>query len=111
MIYEIRNYYFEPTLIDAYEKWVTTLALPYMRKHLDLVGFWINIDEPPQVTGKPLDELGSACITWVIRWKDLEARNDGMAEVFGADEWNEIMEGHPGREHYLRIEAKFARAL
>jgi len=111
MIYEIRNYHFEPSLLDKYEDWVTKHALPYMRKHIDLVGFWMNIDAPPDVTGKRLDDLGSATVTWIIRWDDLDTRNRGMGETFGSDEWGDIMKAHPGREHYHRIEAKFAKAL
>jgi hypothetical protein len=112
MIYEIRNYHFEPTLLGEYEEWVTKHAMPYMREHLDLVGFWMNVDEPAQVTGKPLDELGSATVTWIIRWDDLETRNRVMSEVFASsEEWAEITKAHPGREHYHRIEARFAKAL
>ncbi len=113
MIYEIRNYHVEPSVIDRYAEWASTLALPYIRRHLDLVDFWISTDIPSQVTGRPLDELGSANITWIIRWEDLSTRTRVMSAVFGPDseDWSAISTQHPGRQHYLRIEAKFATAL
>ena len=111
MIFEIRNYHYEPTVIGQYRRWATDKALPYIRAHLDVVGFWVNVDEPPQVGGKPLDDLGSATVTWIIRWDDIATRHRVMAEVFGSDEWREIMAANPGQENYHRTEAKFADAL
>ncbi|MYD98472.1 MAG: hypothetical protein F4X98_13970 [Gammaproteobacteria bacterium] len=111
MIYEIRNYHYEPSVIEQYREWAIGKALPYIRAHLDVVGFWVNIDEPPQVGGMPLDELGSATVTWIIRWDDVETRQRVMPQVFGSAEWREIMAENPGQENYHRTEAKFAEAL
>ena len=47
MIHEIRNYHYEPKLMKEYKEWATKLALPYIRKNMDLVGFWVNVDEAP----------------------------------------------------------------
>lgn len=111
MIFEIRNYHYEPSLIEDYRAWARDRALPYIRANLDLVGFWVNIDEAPQVNGKPLDELGSATVTWIIRWDAMQARHEVMEKVFATDEWREIMKHNPGTENYHRTEAKFAEAL
>ena len=111
MIYEIRNYHYAPSLMTEYRAWATDRALPHIKANLDLVGFWANVDEPAQVNGKPLDELGSATVTWIIRWQDIETRNRVMGEVFGSDEWREIMAANPGQANYHRTEAKFAEAL
>ena len=111
MIYEIRNYHYEPSLMTEYRAWATDLALPYIREHLDLVGFWVNIDEPAQVGGKALDELGSATVTWIIRWPDVASRHDTMGKVFASDDWQAIMARNPGQQNYHRTEAKFAEAL
>ena len=111
MIFEIRNYHYEPSAMAAYREWAVGKALPYIRANLDLVGFWINVDEPTQVGGKPLDDLGSATVTWIIRWEDVETRHRVMGEVFGSDEWKGIMAANPGQENYHRTEAKFAEAL
>ena len=111
MIYEIRNYHYEPSLLAEYRAWATELALPYIREHLDLVGFWLNVDEPPQIAGKPQDELGPATVTWIIKWPDIATRHATMGNVFGSDAWREIMAKNPGQENYHRTEAKFAEAL
>lgn len=111
MIYEIRNYHYEATLMAEYRKWAEELALPYIRANLDLVGFWVNPDEPAQIGGKPLDELGSATVTWIIRWQDVATRHAEFPKVFGSDEWQEIMARNPGQENYHRSEAKFAEML
>ncbi len=111
MIYEIRNYHYEPSLMKEYREWATKLALPYIRKQMDLVGFWINVDEAPQIGGKPLDELGSATVTWIIRWDDMAKRNDTMSKAFASGVLQEIMKEIPGQEIFLRTEAKFAESL
>ena len=111
MIYEIRDYHYEPSLMSEYKAWASGAALPYLRANLDLVGFWTTGAEPAQVTGKALDELGSATVTWIIRWADMETRNEQMGKVFAAEAWSEIVKSNPGIEHYHRIEARFADEL
>ena len=111
MIFEIRNYHYEPTLMPAYKEWAQQRALPYLREHLDLVGFWVNLDEPVQVDGKPLDELSSATVTWILRWDDLAVRNAAMDKLMDAPEWQAIMKTNPGLENYHRTEVKFAEEL
>ena len=111
MIFEIRNYYYEPTLMVEYRKWAEELALPYIRANLDLVGFWVNTDEPTQVGGRPLDDLGSATVTWIIRWQDVATRHTEFPKVFSSDEWQRIFAKNPGQENYHRTEVKFAEML
>jgi hypothetical protein len=111
MIFEIRNYHFEPSLMQEYKQWAVARALPYIREHFDLVGFWVRTDDAPEVAGKALDELGSATVTWIIRWEDMTRRNEVMAKVFRTPEWQEIMKHNPGVENYHRTEAKFAEQL
>ena len=111
MIFEIRNYHYEPSLLKEYREWASTALLPYLRRHLDVVGFWMTIDEAPQITGKPLDELGPAGVTWIIRWNDMNQRKEVMGRVFTSDEWREVVKQSPGMEHYLRKEVRFTEEL
>ncbi len=111
MVFEIRNYHYEPSLMKEYRAWAVERALPFLREHLDVVGFWVNLDEAPQVSGKPLDDLGSATVTWIIRWDDMTQRKEVMGSLFASVEWQEIMKQNPGPEHYHRKEAKFAEGL
>ncbi len=112
MIYEIRNYHFDPARFDEYKSWAREKALPFLDEHLDLVGFWANLDEPAEVNGAPMDDMGSANITWVIRWPDRATRDEQMASVFTGDAWGAIFNDVPGGiESYKRMEAKFTEAL
>jgi hypothetical protein len=112
MLYEIRNYHFKPERFEEYKVWAREQALPFLTQELDLVGFWANTSAQPDVTGAPMDELGSANLTWIIRWPDRATRDARMDEVFTGDAWGEIFANVPGgMESYLRLEAKFAEAL
>lgn len=107
-IFEIRNYHFRPDLLAAYRAWANDEAIPYLGRHVDIVGFWFGTDVPAEVSGAPLDDLGSANVTWIIRWDDMEQRAEGMAATFSTEEWADIYSRVPGgRESYLRIEARF----
>jgi hypothetical protein len=112
MIYEIRNYYFEPTRLDEYREWIRNRAIGYLQENLDLKGFWINNSEAPQVNGVEMDDLGSANITWILGWNSMEERNETMGKVFTGPEWDAIFEHVPGgMKSYLRMEAKFAEKM
>jgi hypothetical protein len=112
MIFEIRNYHFDPELFPAYQKWAADEAIPHLSQHLDVLGFWVTTDDPAEILGRPQDELGVANVTWIIRWDDLEQRNSVLPGLFESPEWADIFSRVPGgMESYQRIEAKFAKAL
>ena len=111
-IYEIRSYHYEPTLLADYKAWIEEEALAYLSENLDVVGFWIDSGDPAEVSGEALDELGSANVTWIIRWPSMEVRSKERPGVFATDEWKDIASRVPGgRESYLRIEARFANSV
>lgn len=60
-----------------YKIWADEVALPYIREHLDLVGFWVNIDEPAQVNGKPEDDPGHCDLDHSLGRYRNAARGDG----------------------------------
>jgi len=112
MIYEVRNYHFRPDLLDAYKVWAKNDAIPFLGGKMDVVGFWVNTADAPEINGEPLDKLGSANVTWVIRWRDLAQRNVDLPAALGSKEWEAIFAKVPGgRASYLRTEAKFTEAL
>ena len=112
MLYEIRNYHFDPARFEDYKAWAKNEALPFLSRELDLVGFWANLDEPTEVNGAPMDDMGSANITWIIRWPDRATRDQQMAGVFTGDEWGAIFANVPGgMDSYKRMEAKFTEDL
>jgi len=112
MLFEIRNYHFNPALFAAYKEWAKAEAIPYLAQHLDVTGFWVSTHDAPEVSGVPQDALGTANITWIIRWRDLAQRNDVLPRVLASPEWKGRFSRVPGgRASYLRVEAKFAEAL
>ena len=112
MLFEIRNYHLAPERFEEYKTWARERALPYLDRELDLVGFWATRDGETEVTGAAMDELGSANITWILRWTDRESRDATMAKAFTGPEWDAIFEHVPGgMSSYLRMESKFTESL
>ena len=112
MIFEIRNYHFNPDLLDAYKNWATGEAIPFLSKQVDVLGFWVTTNDDPEVHGQALDDLGTANVTWIIRWRDLAQRNEEWPSVISSPEWSDIFSRVPGGlVSYLRIESKFAKSL
>lgn len=112
MIYEIRNYHFRPDLFAEYKALAQTEALPYLAGALDLVGFWFKTDDPAQVRGAPLDDLGTANVTWIIRWLDMAHRNEVFPRVMASPEMKAFFAQVPGgMASYLRAEIKFAESF
>jgi len=112
MLYEIRNYHIRPDRLEAYTHWAKTEAVPHLSKKLDLVGFWVNTAEAAQITGEPMDKLGSANVTWILRWRDKAQRDEVLPRTFSGAAWDDIFSRLAGGlDNYLRMEAKFTRSL
>lgn len=112
MLYEIRTYHYRPEQLETYRDWASKHAVPFLKASFDLVGFWIDSGEPAEVLDEPLDKLGPANITWILRWQDMDERNRQMQAVFSSPEWDAVFAELPGGfEHYLRREARFSQAL
>jgi hypothetical protein len=112
MLYEIRNYHIRPDRLEAYSDWAKTHAIPHLSKVLNVAGFWVDSGEPSQITGEPMDALGSANVTWILVWRDMAERDAKLPETFGSDAWQGVFANLPGGlENYTRMESKFARSL
>ena len=111
-VYEIRSYHIDPPQLEAYKTWISTYGLPHIRKNMDVVGFWVKGDLEGDVSGAPMDALGSANVTWIINWESKAARDETMGKTFGTPEWEEIFAKFPGgREAYLRTEVRFFEGI
>ncbi|MFT4714564.1 MAG: hypothetical protein ACJAVI_001654 [Candidatus Azotimanducaceae bacterium] len=112
-MFEIRNYHYEPTKFDLYKTWAIKEAVPHIKAKFDLVGFWMDNGNKPELKGSdPVPHKhGPANITWIIRWDSMDARNDGHATVFGSEEWKVIWANHPDASGYLQMEVKFAEEV
>jgi hypothetical protein len=112
MFVEIRSYHYRPEALAAYKHWASEFAVPHLDSKLDLLGFWIDSGQDSEVLDEPLDELGAANITWIIRWQSMAQRNERMTEVFTSEQWEQIFAQLPGGlDNYLRREARFAESV
>ena len=114
MLYEIRNYHYDPEYWEEYKKWAIEIAGPFFRSRWDIVGSWLIKDIPAQYGGSlPKNEsIAPANITWIIRWKDMEHRDKAWADIAKTKEWEELFSTVPGgTKSYLRTEAKFTEAI
>ena len=113
MIDEIRSYHYAPELFDEYKAWAVDHAVPYLKQHLNLVGFWLDAGIAPEIAGERPTEmpLGSANVTWIIRWESMELRAGQLGSVFGSDEFQEIFKRIPDPKGYLQMESRFAQVV
>ena len=92
MLYEIRSYHFAPEQFDDYCFWARKEAVPFLKANMDLIGFWVNSREPSEIWGSDIESRkhSPANVTWIVRWKSMEHRNQGHKEVFGSEEWQDM---------------------
>jgi hypothetical protein len=113
VIYEIRDYHYRPDLFDAYRKWATD-AVVVLRRRFDVVGFWIDEGlAAPEISGsRPIDSpIGSANVTWILRWESKAARDLARKDVFGGPDWQAVWARHPDPNGYLQMSARFMSAM
>ncbi len=90
MLYELRSYWIEPTLLEDYLDWANEQALPVLQgEHgFRLIGFWRvaaaegSDDDPPNVT-------------WMLAWRDREEREAQWAMARASAGWARINEHRP----------------
>lgn len=105
---EIRTYHFDPKYLSAFKDWVRDEAAPFLRSKVNLVGFWINNDVPPELSGVEPEQYPHSNVTWILKWDSKEERDRVHSEVFRGKLWQGIWEKHPNPKAYLRMEVKFA---
>ncbi len=113
MIYEIRDYHYRRDIFEAYEVWAKE-AVVVLRDKLDVVGFWVDDGKhKPEVAGSdPHDcPIGSANVTWIIRWEDMAQRNEVMKTAFTGDAWKSVYAKHPDHDGYIQLASRFMKAM
>lgn len=113
MIDEIRSYHYAPDLFEECKVWAIDHAVPYLRQHLNLVGFWLDAGVEPELGGEhPADmPLGAANVTWIIRWESMDVRAEQLASVFGTKEFEQIFARIPDPKGYLQMESRFTQSV
>lgn len=110
-LYEIRDYHYDGDLA-GYEAWWRE-SNHVLARHCDIVGVWFASDQAPQVSGADPMRLphGSANVTWIIRWRDMDHRNANWSALGQDPEWAECRTRHPGFDRYLHMSARFMTSL
>ncbi|MGH8946920.1 MAG: hypothetical protein ACRDVL_12330 [Acidimicrobiia bacterium] len=105
---EVRDYHYDESRLDAYRIWATE-AGEFLRNRWDMSGFWIDSGEPARISGSdPMDpEHGSANVTWVLRWQNLEEREAAWDDLWKDQAWERIWSRHPGYDGYLQLSVRF----
>jgi hypothetical protein len=93
MIYELRHYWIEPSVLQTYIDWVNAKAQPLQREKFGfrVVGFW-------QVAGQ--DDGGtvdpdSPNIIWMAAWENRDERDQVWTTLRASPEWAAIRVGIP----------------
>lgn len=111
-MYEVRDYHYRRDLFDEYKQWAEK-AVPILKKHLDVVGFWIDTGEEPEVRGtdKVDSPLGHANVTWIIRWENRETRDKLLPKALGSREWQAVWAEHPDPGGYHQLLSRFMEEM
>lgn len=111
MLYEVRHYHIDPAVFADFRRWAAAEGIPFLKRELDVVGFWYATEDPPEGTGEP-DPLGPPNVTWIVRWDDMAHRRRRFPEVMASTAWQRIFAGVPGgRTSYRRTASRFADQL
>ena len=109
MLYEVRDYHYRPDIWDDYRKWATGEAIPFLKANMDVLEFWLDSGIEPEISGtKPVrSDIGSANVTWVIRWPDKDTRDREFAKVMGSEGWRDIWSRHPDPGGYRQVSVRY----
>ena len=112
-MYEIRDYHYRRDIFDQYKRWAEE-AVVVLRDKLDVVGFWIDEGQiEPEIGGsEPFDSpIGTANVTWILRWESKAARDETMKTAFSGAQWEAVMAKHPDPNGYLQLSSRFMEAM
>ncbi len=111
-IYEIRDYTIESEWFDAYKTWAKELAAPWLKSNLEVIDFWMDEGESPEVSGSNpiVSENGQPNVTWIIKWDSREIREKEFPTIMSSDAWKEIWSKHPNENAYLHLNVRFMEA-
>lgn len=107
-LYEFRDYHYDRDRWDEYREWWGP-ALEILRRRLDVVGLWFDSGNEPRIAGsEPMDlPHGSANVTWILRWDDIDQREAQWDALWDDAEWSEHWDKHPGIDGYLHMSVRF----
>ncbi len=112
-IVEIRDYTIDNEWLEPYREWATTMAVPWLREHLDLIDFWMDCGFAAEVTGtNPIQPTnGQANVCWIIRWPNKAVRDEQFGTIMSHPEWRDIWAEHPNSDAYLQMNVRFMQRV
>jgi hypothetical protein len=107
LLYELRSYDIEPSLLDEYLAWANDRALPILtgRFGFRMIGFWQAVAPSTPEVGRVLPTN----VHWMIAWHSEEEMLARWSAARATDEWKAINEGQP--KFHLRAERTLLRAI
>lgn len=112
-MFEIRDYHYRTDLFAEYKEWAE-IAVVALRERLDVVGFWIDEGSTaPETAGSdPFESpIGTANVTWILRWDSKEARDATLKSAFSGADWEAVMAKHPDPNGYVQMQSRFMEAM
>lgn len=105
---ELRDYHFRRESWEEYRMWAND-AMEILRDHFDVVGFWFDVGIQSEISGSnPMElPLGSANVTWMLRWDSMKDREAGWDALWRNEAWMEHWANHPDSDGYLHVSARF----
>ncbi len=112
MIYEVRDYHYRTDIWEEYKAWAEE-AVPVLKSLMDVVGFWIDSGETPDVMGTdPIDSpIGHANVTWIIRWNSKAERDELFPQAIASDAWKAVWAKHPDPNGYRQMLSRYMETM
>ena len=91
LLYELRSYWIDASLVDEYLQWVNDRALPCLvgEHGFRLIGFWRVSDTTGMIEEDPPN------VVWMIGWQDHQECERGWTAARASDTWKRITSGIP----------------
>lgn len=107
-IFEFRDYHYRRDLWHEYRAW-SHRASEILADRFDVMGFWFDDGIPTRVEGSdPMDlRLGAPNVTWIIRWHDMQQRDQAWDALWQDKEWTRHWSRHPDSDGYLHMSIRF----
>jgi hypothetical protein len=104
VLYELRSYDIDPTLLDEYVAWANDRALPILQGQFGfrMIGFWHAV--APKEGQAPATN-----VHWLIAWHDEDEMLSRWQEATATSEWKAIGQGQP--KFHLKGQRTLLRAI
>ncbi|MAV61603.1 MAG: hypothetical protein CMQ83_04530 [Gammaproteobacteria bacterium] len=113
MIFEIRDYTIENEWFDEYVIWAENHFIPFVKKRIVLIDFWVNTGVEAEIDGSDpiITRNGQPNVTWIAMYNDKNERDEFYKSLKSDKEWNKIWGKHPKQDSYLHENSRFFKSI